>query len=88
MTSWEYCAVIGLFRKLNPALVYFQKDGLLKVPLALDEKNDGDKKYATTDDKIASLIAKLGLDGWELVNAGPGGDGPYHTLYFKRPISN
>ena len=36
-------------------------------------------------DALAISIAKLGLEGWEMVGAAVVSE-YYHTLYFKRPV--
>jgi hypothetical protein len=79
MQRWEYCAVLATFRTayFNPEwveLLSFRVDGVVEKRLEDDRKN-----------AIASVIAQLGEQGWEMVGAGSAGEGAGHILYFKRP---
>ncbi|MEI7554984.1 hypothetical protein [Candidatus Chlorohelix sp.] len=80
MAKWEYCCVIGmgkLMRNLEPsfpAIWFFREDGIEIV----------DIKSKTEGNDVAKVIARLGLEGWEMVGAGNNGT-EHHSLYFKKP---
>ncbi len=81
MTKWEYCAVKGVSSQMRdlhptfPALWYFGEQGVQITEL----------KSQPEKDEVAYTIAKLGMEGWEMV--GGGHDGQIsHILYFKRPL--
>jgi hypothetical protein len=71
-----------------PRLVFFSVNGPVSKPL----EDMGDTQAA---DVLAMVMAQLGMDGWEMVGAGPVGakladrasvhDAELHFLYFKRP---
>lgn len=76
MSTWEYCAVIGIDRvtpgrhlhPLYPAIWYFTKEGVQVVELKGNEAKE-----------VAQTIARLGEEGWEMVGCEP------LAVYFKRP---
>jgi hypothetical protein len=80
MPQWEY-AVLGPvkenFESPAPELMLLKPDGFERTALT-DRWKGGTTMLGTT-------IARLGLEGWELVGAGPVKD--VHYLYFRRPVS-
>ena len=83
MQKWEYRflgpikSVAGGFQGYYPYDGYFDDDGLKQTSL-------GGRKES---DRIASTIAKLGFEGWEMIGCGSTGiNGEGHIIYFKRPI--
>lgn len=85
MQKWEYCAITNIkaggHQGLRGAydwfvLCEFAQEG--QNPVVTGNKKDSQKK-------LGSAIAKLGLDGWEMVGCV---DDQYgHIIYFKRPLS-
>ena len=83
MQKWEYCVVgplSGTVRGLDsnhPYIGYFNDKGLVETSLkGKDEMH-----------RVASVIAKLGNEGWEMSGCGIAGlSTSSHFLYFKRPI--
>lgn len=93
MSKWEYCAVGPIknqprdeLKGNHPNLYLFTKDGLSTTKL--EESLSGKGKR----DDIAKIIAKLGLEGWEMVGLGTvtlnlmSHIQPGHLIYFKRSI--
>lgn len=85
MQKWEYCLVRGIdisqgeLSGSYPTIMYFEDNGL-----RVEEIKGG---YPEEGKKLALLIAKLGKEGWELVDT----DNDHssrnrYTLFFKRPI--
>ena len=85
-SQWEYCAVVKSQGLATPRLVfwitYFRDEGVRTETV---EATLGGNSYA-------KAIAKLGVDGWEMVGEGPldirpdprpGGSAPT-ALFFKR----
>jgi hypothetical protein len=77
MTKWEYLEVevVNTLMGANGDITLFKPDG----------------KHQRRNDKFGLVIAQLGLEGWELVSAGPRGDtgtgNSNKRIYvFKRPI--
>jgi hypothetical protein len=97
MQKWEYCVITGVtFQNMgisgnHPILEYFSINGIEK------SEDLGDKaaskrpnlKNISEGGYIASVIARLGNEGWEMVGTGYRAytsiDG-HHCIYFRRPI--
>jgi hypothetical protein len=88
MQKWEYCA-LGPIKGLDgdglkgyyPTLVVFGPGG---ASHPYGKMTGGNEQFT-----LASTVARLGLEGWELVATGPlpfSNAGDHHTLYFKRLI--
>jgi len=74
MKKWEYCYIDSN----NYQYVSFSELGMKKVKIKRDKENGGSK-----EDAIAKMIAKLGIEGWELTNT----TGEIAIIYFfKREI--
>lgn len=71
MKRWEYCEV--WWQPQGVSIVFFRERG--------------GETHKFPAEQWASLFARLGLDGWELVNtmASPTGVHEY-WYYFKRPV--
>ena len=82
MQKWDYCALSGVgnlsgnFATHYPGMWFFTA---LEGAKAIEVSGRGEEVV------VARTIAKLGLDGWELVGVSPGYSG-WATLFFKRPI--
>lgn len=84
MQKWEYCVVghlWGFSKGLEtyfPFIGYFKDNGLDETSL----------KGKPEMQRVASVIAKLGNEGWEMSGCGRTGTRglPGHLLYFKRPV--
>ena len=80
-SPWEYCAVVraqpGTPRALY-AIVYFRDEG--RKPDTVEATHGGNSQ--------AQAIAKLGVEGWEMVSEGPfearPGAPPATAIFFKR----
>jgi hypothetical protein len=79
MTKWEYLEVevVNTLGGTQGEITLFKLDG----------------KHLKRNDKFGSLFAQLGLEGWELVSAGPRGDtglgnSNKRTYVFKRPLKD
>jgi len=98
MQKWEYCVITGLlvdvpsgFHTHHPKLNYFSSNGRLIEDLGNPGKLQRPKGFEQMDEieYTASVIARLGNEGWEMVSAVNGGYGTgtlYHCIYFRRPI--
>lgn len=81
MQKWEYCVIKGVetesvFRTLYPYLTKFTIDDPKGYTVQKLEKTSSEPEETV----VAKTIAKLGIDGWEMVNA------IGERLFFKRPI--
>ena len=81
MQKWEYCTIYQITQMggwlTGVGMVYrgsFSVKGAQRVELEHDPN------------ALARGIAKLGLEGWEMVGAAVVSE-HYHTIYFKRPIT-
>ena len=81
MPMWEYCVLTGIVAHgpngfdttEHPRLFYFKADkGITLVGFTKEDQTE----------LVASTIAVLGNEGWELVSVV--GSSKHHTLYFKR----
>ena len=81
MQKWEYCAIYQITQMggwlTGVGMVY---RGSFSVKGVQREELDHDPNA------LARAIAKLGLEGWEMVGAAVVSE-HYHTIYFKRPIT-
>ena len=94
MQKWEYCVITGVsgggggFDGSYPKLNYFSKTGIVKIVDlgngAASERPEGMRKVSEGG-YIASTIARLGQEGWEMVGMGVE-TASYHCIYFRRPI--
>jgi hypothetical protein len=97
MQKWEYCVITGVdfatygITGSYPKLSYFSINGVAKE---IDLGNSAASKRPSGMQKvseggyIASIIASLGQEGWEMVgvvNASSTGTGT-HGIYFRRPM--
>ena len=71
MTTWEYC-VIEINQSGEAKIVYLFPPGT--------------KHRAEKIDEIYQALARLGLEGWELVTHTLSGESEYYTL--KRPLAD
>jgi hypothetical protein len=80
MQKWDYCAIYQISQMVGwltgVGMVY---RGSFTVKGAEREELEHDPNA------LARGIAKLGLEGWEMVGAAVVSE-YYHTLYFKRPV--
>lgn len=82
MQKWEYCAlgpINGSAITRYPFLLLYTEGGLKVTRLWKKGTQEGSAGF------IASVIARLGNTGWELVGVGGDSRNPGHYLYFKRP---
>ncbi len=97
MQKWEYCVITGIdtnngFSANYPKLYFFGTRGISKT-VDLSNKASSQRpegmRNVTEGGYIASIIALLGQEGWEMVGEGhvslAAGVG-YQSLYFKRQI--
>jgi hypothetical protein len=75
MDRWEYCYADMSYHRVY----YFTSEGFREEKIRRDKEVD-----ETKDDAFARLVAKMGMDGWELTS-GVGG-GIIVTLFFKRKL--
>jgi hypothetical protein len=75
MEKWEICFVDTMYH----SLVEYTPGGLKETRIKKDKSLEDDSKVHAT----ARLIARLGVEGWELVN-GFGDVGK--ILFFKRRV--
>ena len=93
MQKWEYCFLTGIkseiagFAVFRPMLLTFTVDGCKTVFLgnAFRSNREINWKDKSEPDYVGHVIAKLGLDGWELI-ATAIDEGETHRLYFRRPV--
>jgi len=81
MQRWEYAELGYNVTSGHHYLIIFRPDNSEVLEIKRD-KTQGD---ITDADARRRMIANLGLEGWELVNAIPS-DPSHETLYFKRPL--
>jgi hypothetical protein len=99
MQKWEYCIITGVatdakgrFGGLNPKLYLFLLDGLEEKEDLGDDtafQRPPDWKKVSEAGYIAYKIAKLGIEGWEMVGTSIESytkRGVAHCIYFRRPI--
>ena len=100
MAKWEYCVITGCrgdaqFRTELPTLGRFDKKGLYTTQLGRKEAKEAG--FPAEVHLVASTIAQLGADGWEMVGCGVSSPviaaiGPTglctHSIYFKRQIAD
>jgi len=84
MQKWEYCVVgqienDGKWKGHDPELIYLTETG--KKATYINKSGPIDEAGM-----LAATVAKLGMEGWEMVGAVTTSVSQYHTLYFKRPI--
>ena len=92
MDQWESCVLTGtssdsvLFKPYYPRLTYFSLDGISEeVNLGANAADSRPEDFRAVSEAnyVAHIIARLGLEGWELV--GWGNNGVFrHSLFFKR----
>ena len=99
MQKWEYCIITGvatdkngMFGGLHPKLFFFLMDGIEEEDYLVDEaafQRPRECKNVSEAGYIAYKIAKLGLEGWEMVETSIESyteGGVAHCIYFRRPI--
>jgi hypothetical protein len=82
MMKWEYCRLS--LHGQNPIKakgVYYRADGKRTVDVSRELVADDDVR-----DAAASYMAKMGLEGWELVSASDVIGALEIVFYFKRPV--
>ena len=97
MQKWEYCVITGVTTFASelsgkyPKLTYFFPRGFEKqIDLgnkAASQRPKGMEKVSEGE-YIASVVAQLGMEGWEMVSAvneAPS-DSSRYSIYFRRPI--
>jgi len=72
MQKWEYCVLAADSRELHTLLPGGRQIRMIRRDESLGDSSDNDAFNRT--------FAQLGLDGWEMVNAGSG------VFWFKRPV--
>jgi hypothetical protein len=80
---------MGLWQGDFPRLYFFGLNGISQaVNLADNGVRDRPAEWqkAYEPDYMAHIIAKLGLEGWEMVGTGTHTDVRSHCIYFRRPI--
>ena len=90
MAKWEYCVITGCrgdtqFHAEQSTLGTFAKRGLFTTELGRKEAKDAGLPHETH--LVASKIAQLGEDGWEMVGCGACGESS-HSIYFRRRIAD
>jgi hypothetical protein len=81
MQKYEYCMVGPICERWSfsyPKLIFFTPSGMRYQHLSEERKSTS----MPEPDYVASVIAKLGETGWEMVSTGS--DGTRHYIYFKR----
>ena len=94
MQKWEYCVLTGAsfdFEGLQgkyPKLYIFSLEGISVVDLGNKASSQRPKGLEKANEAkyIAYTIAKLGLDGWEMVSAANGTAGTQSKIFFRRQI--
>lgn len=99
MEKWEYCVISGvgfisstLFPNY-PELIFFSVDGITKrIDIGNNAAHKRPEKFvkASEGEYLAHIIAKLGIEGWEMICAvsqdrSSEGIGP-HCIYFRRKL--
>ena len=82
MQKWEYLVIGGIRSTFN---TYYPKAYRITEKgreLLTDFKNL--PGGTAEEDAVAQYIARLGMEGWEMVATG--GDQSYHCIYFKRAV--
>ncbi|WP_455368868.1 hypothetical protein [[Eubacterium] cellulosolvens] len=82
MKKWEYCR-LSLHDQdpIKSKAVFYKTDGKHTVDVSQELTADDDVR-----DAAASYIAKMGLDGWELVSTSDTIGALEIVFYFKRTI--
>lgn len=89
MQQWEYCVIYGAakdVRTLVPGqatLIYFTTDGARGYRLDDQTARPADMQQASAFDYFAHTIARLGLEGWELIEVA---NGSFAGFFFRRPL--
>lgn len=100
MNRWEYCVISGIKQQGSglsgqyPIMIYFGTNGIKQM---VDLSNHGASRRpkgwekVSEQEYISAFIAKLGQQGWEMVNAvitqyNELSEYPSHSIYFKRLI--
>ena len=82
MPRWEYCALFAngmegrVMKPHYPTINYFTPEG------TREQKLEGKEFH-----ELGKAIAKLGLEGWEMVATGSLPKTDAHAIYFKRLLA-
>lgn len=95
LQKWEYCVITGLIPYMYgikpnyPYLTYLSLKGI-ETPINLGHscarKRPQGWQKASEEQYVAHVIAKLGVEGWEMVGTATTSSHPAHCIYFRRPI--
>lgn len=98
--KWEYCVITGAnataggFEPSYPKLTYFSLNGIhTESDLGNRAKSSRPEGFRNVSEAgyVAHIIAKLGMEGWEMVGVGSAsstqGVGA-HCIYFRRRLSD
>jgi hypothetical protein len=88
--QWEYCFITGIATRSAmlfpnyPTLNYISLKGIEMKDLGnkASASRPDEWRTASETDFVAHMIARLGLDGWEMVSV------QAECIYFRRPIEN
>lgn len=98
--KWEYCVITGIdvssvgFKPHFPKLTYFSLNGIetqIDLGNSAASKRSENWKDVSEAGYVAHIIAKLGMEGWEMVGTGSGSSNQgtgIHCNYFRRPIND
>jgi hypothetical protein len=82
MQKWEYCRLsLHGQEPIKSKAVFYKTDGKNTIDISSELTADNDVR-----DAAATYIAKMGLDGWELVSASDTIGALEIVFYFKRPL--
>jgi len=89
MQKWEYCTLGPIeysstswqWIPNEPIRILFTSKGIKEQGFDLDESSS----LKDVQDKVATVLAQLGEQGWEMVGCGSV-FAAGHFLYFKRPL--
>lgn len=82
MQKWEYCRLsLHGQEPIKSKAVFYKTDGKHTADISLELTDDDDVR-----DAAATYIAKMGLDGWELVSTSDTIGALEIVFYFKRPL--
>ena len=82
MQKWEYCKITVWHNKpLKATATFYNLDGR-----TINDITQNIVDEMSIREVFAKYVAKLGLEGWELVAVANVSNSPEFVLYFKRPM--
>jgi len=83
MQKWEYCAITGISGGGNLLFPVTNPSNAILVKFTGEKQEWGGG--VNDHDHLAQIIARLGIEGWEMVGCGNIREN-IHAMYFKRPL--